>query len=112
MSIVESSFEASVSANVLVGEQVRLWLRRRGRSQRDLAEALEIRGPSLSRKIQGVTGWTINDLVTTAAFLDLQIRDLLPDAAIEVEKVRIEEKARNSAGDQCPRLDSNQRPIA
>lgn len=104
--------DAAISANVRVGEQVRLWLRRKGSSQRDLAEALGIRGASLSRKVAGVTGWTVNDLVTTAAFLDVEISALLPDDTVDAEKGRMKEIARNNAGDLCPRLDSNQRPIA
>lgn len=87
-----------ISANVRVGEQVRLWLRRRGRSQQDLAIQLGIRPASLSRKVSGVTGWTINDLVTTAAFLDVEIRDLLPDDTVEQEKARLHEKVPAEAG--------------
>lgn len=113
MTIAINSTELGLSPNVRVGEQVRLWLRRRGITQQQLAERLEIKPASLSRKISGTTGWTVNDLVTTAAVLDVELTDLLPTETIDQEKARLNANPPAEAGgENASRLrESNSRPI-
>ena len=47
-------------------------------TRRRLADHLGITGPAVSRKIQGTTGWSTEDLIETAEFLGVEPADLLP----------------------------------
>ena len=47
-------------------------------TRRRLAAHLGITGPAVSRKIQGTTGWSTEDLILTAEFLGVAPASLLP----------------------------------
>lgn len=51
-----------------------------------LADKLGITAATMSTKIAGKTSWSVEDLVKTAAFLDVSISDLLPNETVELEK--------------------------
>ena len=53
-----------------------------------LAEMLGLQPATVSRKIAGKTAWSVDDLVKTAAFLDVSILDLLPEETVELEKAK------------------------
>lgn len=46
-------------------------------TRRGFADHLGITGPAASRKIQGTTGWSTEDLIETAEFLGVEPADLL-----------------------------------
>ncbi|WP_407640838.1 helix-turn-helix domain-containing protein [Arcanobacterium ihumii] len=77
-----------MTAKQIVGERVNLWLRRRGLTQMSLADKLGITSATMSTKIAGKTSWSVEDLVKTAAFLDVSIADLLPEETVELEKAK------------------------
>ncbi len=77
-----------MTTNQIIGERVLAWLRRRNVMQRDLAKKLELTGAAVSGKIAGRTAWSAEDLVKTAAFLDVSIADLLPEETVEIEKAK------------------------
>ena len=89
MTILEERFTESATPDTLVGERVRTWMYRRGLNQLDIANVLGIGGTTVSRKLSGKTSWSVNDLVRTAALLDVSISDLLADDIVELEKTKI-----------------------
>ncbi|MGJ9441497.1 helix-turn-helix domain-containing protein [Actinotignum sp. GS-2025c] len=76
----------NLTSDEAVGVNVVLWLRRRGKQQMDLAEWLGLTKASVSRKTLGKTPWSVQDLVATAAFLNVPISALLPDSVVEQEQ--------------------------
>ena len=88
MTVMNDSYISTMSINEIIGERVSIWLRRRGLMQMDLANYLGLKKPVVSRKISGHVAWSAIDLVRTAAFLDLNIEDLLPNETVELEKAK------------------------
>ncbi|MGV9216356.1 helix-turn-helix transcriptional regulator [Arcanobacterium canis] len=74
---------------MLVGEQVRFWLFRRGLTQADLARALGLSIPTTSRKLSGKTAWSVTDLTRAAVLLRVGITDLLQREAMEIEQKKM-----------------------
>ena len=76
------------SPDAVIGERVRLWQFRRHVTQKQLAEVLGMKPAGVSRRLSGQTGWTSTDLVRVAAFLDVNLTDLLPEVLVEWERRR------------------------
>ncbi|MGJ9632585.1 helix-turn-helix domain-containing protein [Actinotignum sp. GS-2025c] len=95
----------NLTSDEAVGVNVVLWLRRRGKQQMDLAEWLGLTKASVSRKTLGKTPWSVQDLVATAAFLNVPISALLPDSVVEQEQEQEQEK-RSRASEERQDLSS------
>lgn len=69
-----------MSATIYVGRQVHnlLWDKRIRNKQ--LAAHLGISESTLSKKIRGDRPWTLDEVLSTAEFLDVPLTDLLPGA--------------------------------
>ncbi len=89
MTTLEDRFLATASPDVRVGERVRMWMYRRGMNQLDIAKVLGIGGTTVSRKLAGKTGWSVSDLIKTAALLDVSVSDLVAEEMVEIEKMRL-----------------------
>lgn len=74
MSIVSTDLGGSV------GEEVRALLARRRVSQEQLGAAIGVSGASISRKVRGLSDFTVGELLAVAAFLDVPAGSLLPAA--------------------------------
>lgn len=60
---------------------IRAELARRRISHSDLAAAVGLSSPSLSRRLTGKYSWSLDELLKIAAFLDVEPAALLPGAA-------------------------------
>jgi len=78
-----------MTADAIVGERFALVMFRKGLSQTKLAPRLGITQTALSNKLHGKRPWTLTELMTMAAILDMRIEDVLAE---------------------LPHLDSNQEP--
>lgn len=67
-----------MNADALTGERVHLMMRRRGIAQAELAEKLGMTQTSMSRKLLGRRSWTLDELIATARFLEVDIAEVLP----------------------------------
>ncbi|WP_184454637.1 helix-turn-helix domain-containing protein [Schaalia hyovaginalis] len=45
-----------------------------------LASVLELSSATVSRKLRGLVGWSTEELMLTAAFLNISVQDLIPQA--------------------------------
>lgn len=59
------------TATAAVGANVRAELARRSLTQDDLARHLGLPQPAVSRRIRGLTPWTVDELVSAAEFFDV-----------------------------------------
>lgn len=64
--------------NVAAGKLVEDAMREKGVTQTALAEMVGLSQSALSRKMSGVRGWDIGELIEVAAILDVPITDLIP----------------------------------
>ena len=67
-----------MNADQIIGERVHILMRRDRISQEQLGQALGIAQASASKKLLGQRGWTVDELIAVARFLDVQVTDLLP----------------------------------
>lgn len=65
--------------NAYIGERVHTLMWRTGRSQRQLAEILNVDQGSVSNRLRGKTQWSALELLAVATWLDVPVTDLLPD---------------------------------
>lgn len=63
----------------MVGARVRAVLESQGRAQKWVAERLGISQPDISRRLRGVKGFTMAELVVIARELGVPLADLLPE---------------------------------
>ncbi len=63
---------------------IRAELARRGRSQQDLADALELSGVAVSRRLTGQTPIDLDELAAIASYLQMPVAALLPSSINEV----------------------------
>ncbi|MGJ9461759.1 helix-turn-helix domain-containing protein [Actinotignum sp. GS-2025g] len=103
--------ELNLTSDEAVGINVILWLRRRGKQQMELANWLGLNKASVSRKTLGKTPWSVQDLVSTAAFLDVPISALLPDSVVEEEQKKKARTSEDAQAVQSHLRESNSRPI-
>lgn len=68
----------ALTINEAIGIAVHQGLFLRHKTRRSLANHLGMTGPAVSRKLQGTTGWSAEDLILTAEFLDVDPASLLP----------------------------------
>lgn len=66
--------------SLTVGATVRAELARRGLLQRQLAEHLGISQPQISRRLEGVIAFNVDELASVAEFLGVPVTLLLDDA--------------------------------
>ena len=108
MTIASVQDTDSLTVHEAVGAAVNQGLFLLHKTRRSLASHLGMTGPAVSRKLQGTTGWTVEDLILTAEFLGVDPASLLP---------RRVEGAPAAGGDEgssgaVPGQDSNLRPSA
>lgn len=58
--------------------EIRVALARQRLSQSDLARALGVSAPYVTRRMRGDLSWTVSELDRIAAWLGLSVADLLP----------------------------------
>ena len=95
--------------NQRVGFNVSTYMRLRGVSQKTLAKQLGVTQGSMSRRINGTTDWSPDDMQRAADYLGIEVSRLferLPYLAGN-EKMA---PAPKSEGPKLPELDSNQQP--
>ena len=73
----------TLTANAAVGSTVNQYLFEAGITRTKIAEVLEINQSAISKKLRGQTGWDAEDLATTAAFLGIEVADIMPTLVIE-----------------------------
>lgn len=88
-----------------------MWLTRRGMSQRQLAEALDITPSALSRRLRGVMAFSITELAQVAELLELTLGDLLGRSILQARRSPHTELVGAGASSGLLRLDSNQQPF-
>lgn len=69
-----------INVNALVGELVHQYMWRNKVTQTAIANALGVGQPAIARKLRGERPFSIDELMAVAAYLDLPITDLLPNA--------------------------------
>ena len=79
--MVELEFQAE-DINIRVSNEVRSWLGRRRITQKVLAKELGMNATSLSYRMKGRTPWSVAELVSVAALLDITLAQLLGDEII------------------------------
>lgn len=71
------------TANAAVGSTVNAYLFEAGITRTQLAQVLGITTTNASKKVRGQVGWNVEDLAMTAAFLGVEVQDLMPTLTIE-----------------------------
>lgn len=66
------------SPNACVGKTVSHLLLDRRLTQKELGAALGITGVAIGRKVRGVAGWSLHDLIRVSDFFGIDVTDLLP----------------------------------
>ena len=97
-----------------VGVEVKVWLTRRGMSQKALADALGITPSALSRRLRGAMDFSVNELGQVAGLLDITLADLLGPSILQARRsprTELVGAGASGASAQLPRLDSNQQPF-
>lgn len=69
--------ETETLANSRVSNEVRSWLGRTQRTQRDLAGYLGISPTSLTFRMKGKTPWSITELMKVASWFEISLAQLL-----------------------------------
>ena len=67
-----------LAADRAIGLTVDQQLRAQVIEQRELAALLGVSGPSVSKKLRGLVGWSATELLVTAEFLGVKVEDLMP----------------------------------
>ncbi len=83
--------------------EIKAWMARRGVSQQELAEAIGYHPSAISLRLKGKTAFTLRDLAQIAAFLDVNLMQLLGPVGT-AELVRTEEgtkKAPSPSGEEA-----------
>jgi transcriptional regulator with XRE-family HTH domain len=62
------------------GAAVRLLMRKRNKTQQDLADRMGLQQSAISSRLRGAIAFDINELVIVAEFLDVPLSALLPDS--------------------------------
>ena len=83
--------------------EIRGWMGRRSVSQTELARALGMSQPALSLKLKGMTAFTLRDLAQIAAYLNVNLAQLLGQVATAELSWRDEdtEKAPSPSGEEA-----------
>ena len=68
---------------VVFVQNVRLYLSIRHMNQNDIADALDIKHPSVSAKMNGKAAWSISDIEKVATLLQVKPEILLSDEVLE-----------------------------
>lgn len=64
----------------VAGSQIRHLLKKSGRTQGDLADALGIAQQAVSKRLLGQVPFDVNELAAAAEFLDVPLSSLLPSS--------------------------------
>ena len=78
MTIASVQYTDSFTVDEAIGATVNQGLFLLRKTRRGLASHLGMTGPAVSRKLQGTTGWSVEDLILTAEFLGVDPASLLP----------------------------------
>ncbi|UVF60387.1 excise [Gordonia phage Meyran] len=71
--------QSATPADSPVNEAIRVGLARRRATQGALATHLQLSQPAIHRRMTGKVAWRISELVDVAAFLGLQVSELVAD---------------------------------
>lgn len=63
--------------SLLVSQNVRAEMARRGVAQTSLGAEIELSQAAVSKRLLGITPWTVDELMAVAAYLDTNISVLL-----------------------------------
>ncbi|WP_055939091.1 helix-turn-helix domain-containing protein [Microbacterium sp. Leaf179] len=72
-----------MNADAITGQKVRELMRERRISQEALGHVLGTTQKGASRKLAGERSWMLDELLAVAAFLEVPVSNLLPDADYE-----------------------------
>lgn len=73
----------TLTANAAVGSTVNAYLFEAGVTRTKLAHVLGVTTTNASKKVRGTVGWDAEDLAITAAFLGIEVADIMPTLVIE-----------------------------
>ena len=85
--------------------EIKAWMARRGVSQQELAEAIGYHPSAISLRLKGKTAFTLRDLAQIAAFLDVNLMQLLGPvgtAELVLSLIHISEPTRRLRGSRMP----------
>lgn len=71
------------TADEITGELVHQQMWRRKISQREVGLAIGVNQGALGRKLRGERKWTLDEVLAVAAFLQVEVSDLLPTPSYE-----------------------------
>ena len=74
-----------MTANAAVGSTVNAYMFEAGITRTKLANVLGVTTPVASKKVRGQIGWNAEDLAVTAAFLGLEVADIMPKLEIDAD---------------------------
>ena len=66
------------AADAAFGATVNALLFQQRRSKKDLGDVLDVAGTVAGRKLRGELGWSLQDMLRTAAWLGIPVGELLP----------------------------------
>ena len=76
--IARSTAVTHLTPDEAIGMTVNQQLFARGLSAAQFAPIIGVSKSSVSRKLRGTVGWSVTELLVTAAFFGLQVQDLMP----------------------------------
>lgn len=68
--------------NALIGERVHTLMWRAGRTQKQLAEILNVDQGSISNRLHGKTNWSAVDVSVVAQWLGVPVTDIMPEVEL------------------------------
>lgn len=82
MSMTDAVTERGVDLNALVAAEVRAQMARKKRTGVDLAKHLGMAQPTISKRLNGDTPFTVAELAEVAAWLEVPFTALVPIEAV------------------------------
>lgn len=67
-----------LSPSEATGSRIRHLLKKSGRTQQELGEAIGVAQQGVSKRLIGQIPFDVNELVAAASFLDVPLSDLIP----------------------------------
>ncbi|MGO2619532.1 MAG: helix-turn-helix domain-containing protein [Glutamicibacter ardleyensis] len=100
---------ATAPFSEIARQEIRAWMARRGYQQRDLAEAIGLKQSSASLRLNGKVPFTLDDIASIAAWMEISIADLIGSRALN-EK-RPDPRNADQGDNELLQLDLNQQPF-
>ena len=80
-----SSAPEGVTAHTFIGDRIAIELRRSRHTAKELAMRLGVDPSTISKKMRGTRPWDIDELLSTASWLGVDVGEFLPARADAVE---------------------------